>query len=74
MKQDGSRHLASGFFLLSRLEAAHPDLWDKLETWMYTLPHSAVAVISEAFSTSDVAPSGRVKVDFINHVINQFQN
>jgi ribonucleoside-diphosphate reductase beta chain len=72
LKQDESRHIAYGIYLLSRLVAEHPDLWSDLETQMNTLLYPAVAVIGEAFSTYEVTPFGLVEDDFITYAMNQF--
>ncbi len=73
LKQDESRHIAYGIFLLSRLVAEHPDLWDELEQEMNGLLYPAVAVIGEAFSAYEVPPFGLVEEDFINYAMDQFQ-
>lgn len=73
LKKDESRHLAYGIFLLSRLVAEYPELWDDLESQMNSLLYPAVAVISEAFSAYQVPPFGLVEEDFIIYAMDQFQ-
>jgi ribonucleoside-diphosphate reductase beta chain len=73
LKQDESRHIAYGIFLLSRLVAKHPDLWDELESHMNGLLYPAVGVISEIFAAYEVVPFGLLEEDFINFAMDQFQ-
>jgi ribonucleoside-diphosphate reductase beta chain len=72
LKQDESRHIAYGVYLLSRLVAKHPEEWDNLETHMNTLLPLAVGVIGDAFSRYEVVPFGLVEDDFINYAMSQF--
>jgi len=72
LKQDESRHIAYGVFLLSRLVAEHPDLWDTLETQMNSLLPFATGVIGDAFAAYDVVPFGLIEEDFINFAMSQF--
>ena len=72
LKQDKSRHLAYGVYLLSRLMAEHPDLWATLETQMNSLLPFAIGVISDAFAAYDVVPFGLVEDDFIAYAMAQF--
>lgn len=72
LKQDESRHIAYGIYLLSRLIAEHPDEWDNLETHMNTLLPSAIGVIGDAFARYEVVPFGLVEEDFVNYAMSQF--
>ena len=72
LKQDESRHIAYGIYLLSRLVAEHPDLWESLETHMNTLLPSAVGVIGDTFAAYDVVPFGLKEEDFIEYAMDQF--
>jgi len=45
LKQDESRHIAYGVYLLSRLVAEYPDLWETLESHMNSLLPFAIGVI-----------------------------
>jgi ribonucleoside-diphosphate reductase beta chain len=72
LKQDESRHIAYGVYLLSRLVAEHPDLWETLETQMNSLLPFAIGVIGDAFAAYDVVPFGLVEDDFITYAMTQF--
>lgn len=73
LKQDESRHIAYGIYLLSRLVAEHPDLWDALEAQMNSLLSPAIAIIGEVFNAYQVTPFGLVEEDFIHYAMDQFQ-
>jgi len=72
LKQDESRHIAYGVYLLSRLVAEHPDEWDTLDSQMNNLLPSAIGVIGDAFAAYDVVPFGLVEDDFVNYAMSQF--
>lgn len=72
LKQDESRHIAYGVYLLSRLVAEHPEEWDTLDMQMNTLLPSAIGVIGDAFAAYDVVPFGLVEDDFVNYAMSQF--
>ncbi len=72
LKQDESRHIAYGVYLLSRLVAEHPDEWDTLDSQMNSLLPSAIGVIGDAFAAYDVVPFGLVEDDFVNYAMSQF--
>jgi ribonucleoside-diphosphate reductase beta chain len=72
LKQDESRHIAYGVYLLSRLVAVHPEEWDTLDSQMNTLLPSAIGVIGDAFAAYDVVPFGLVEDDFVNYAMSQF--
>jgi ribonucleoside-diphosphate reductase beta chain len=72
LKQDESRHIAYGVYLLSRLMAEHPDEWDTLQTQMNTLLPFAIGVIGDAFARYDVVPFGLKEDDFVNYAMSQF--
>ncbi len=73
LKQDESRHIAYGIFLLSRLVVEHPQEWEALESHMNGLLYPAIAVISEAFAQYEVVPFGLVEDDFVTYAMDQFQ-
>lgn len=73
LKQDESRHIAYGVFLLSRLMAADGSLWDVVEETMNELFLPALGVVSDAFSHYDPMPFGLVEDDFIDYATSQFQ-
>jgi len=72
LKQDESRHIAYGVYLLSRLVAEHPDEWETLETQMNTLLPAAIGIIGDAFAAYEVVPFGLVEDDFVNYAMDQF--
>lgn len=72
LKQDESRHIAYGVYLLSRLMAEHPDEWDNLQLQMNMLLPSAIGVIGDAFARYEVVPFGLKEEDFINYAMGQF--
>ncbi|MFN3492409.1 MAG: R2-like ligand-binding oxidase, partial [Anaerolineales bacterium] len=72
LKQDESRHIAYGIYLLSRLIAEHPQEWDNLQMQMNTLLPSAIGVIGDAFARYEVVPFGLVEDDFVNYAMSQF--
>ena len=72
LKQDESRHIAYGVFLLSRLIAEHPQEWDNLEIHMNTLLPLAIGVIGDTFARYEVVPFGLVEEDFVNYAMTQF--
>lgn len=73
IKQDESRHIAYGIFLISRLVAENPDLWDIAEVKMNELLMPAIGVINEAFEPYDPVPFGLKIDDFVNFAMMQFQ-
>lgn len=73
LKQDESRHIAYGIFLLSRLVAAHPELWDVLEETMNELLMPALGVVGDAFTLYDPMPFGLVESVFTDYALAQFQ-
>lgn len=72
LKQDESRHIAYGVYLLSRLVSENPDLWDELQLQMNSLLPNAIGVIGDAFASYEVVPFGLVEEDFINYAMDQF--
>lgn len=73
LKQDESRHIAYGVFLLSRLLAEDDSLWDIIDTTMNTLIMPALGIIHEAFAAYEVVPFGLIEDDFINYAMSQYQ-
>jgi ribonucleoside-diphosphate reductase beta chain len=73
LKQDESRHIAYGIFLLSRLLVEHDDLWPVLEETMNDLLMPAIGVIGDAFAAYDPIPFGLVEADFVDYALVQFQ-
>ncbi|MDX1663114.1 MAG: R2-like ligand-binding oxidase [Candidatus Promineifilaceae bacterium] len=73
LKQDESRHIAYGIFLLSRLVAAEPELWDVLEETMNALLVPALGVVGDAFAPYNPPPFGLREEDFVDYAMGQFQ-
>ncbi len=73
LKQDESRHIAYGIFLISRLVAEHADLWSVAETTMNALLEPATGVITEIFALYDPVPFGLDVDEFISYAMMQFQ-
>ena len=72
LKQDESRHIAYGVYLLSRLVAEHPEEWDTLDAQMNSLLPFAIGVIGDAFAAYEIVPFGLVEDDFVNYAMSQF--
>jgi ribonucleoside-diphosphate reductase beta chain len=72
LKQDESRHIAYGVYLLSRLVAEHPGEWANLESRMNVLLPLAIGVIGDAFARYEVVPFGLAADDFVNYAMSQF--
>lgn len=72
LKQDESRHIAYGVYLLTRLIAEHPEEWETLEAQMNGLLPYALGVVSDAFARYEVVPFGLVEDDFIQYAMDQF--
>jgi ribonucleoside-diphosphate reductase beta chain len=72
LKQDESRHIAYGVYLLSRLVAQNPGEWSSLEMHMNNLLPLAIGVIGDAFARYEVVPFGLVEDDFVAYAMTQF--
>lgn len=76
LKQDESRHLAYGIFLLSRLVIEHGDpVWQAIVERMNALLDPAVSIIGEAFAAypADAVPFGLEVAPFVDYAMGQFQ-
>ena len=73
LKQDESRHIAYGIYLLSRLVAEDAALWEVLEEQMNALLPAALGVIGDVFAAYDPVPFGLLEEDFIDYGLAQFQ-
>lgn len=73
LKQDESRHIAYGIYLLSRLVAEDGALWDVLEARMNELLPAALGVIGDVFAAYDPIPFGLVEEDFTDYALAQFE-
>lgn len=72
LKQDESRHIAYGIFLISRLIAADDDLWDVVQTTMNQLLPVGLGIINEIFTAYNPMPFELKEADFTNFAIGQF--
>jgi len=73
LKQDESRHIAYGIFLISRLVAENPGLWAVAEAKMNDLLMPAIGVINESFAPYDPVPFGLDIDEFVTYAMMQFQ-
>ena len=74
LKQDESRHIAYGVYLLSRLISADPTLWQVAQDTLNTLLPLAMGVINELFATYSEMPFGLELDEFTTYAMNQFQS
>jgi len=74
LKQDESRHLAFGVYLLSRLTAEHGDeVWEAIEARMNHLLPFALGMITETLGSYEELPFGIAVDDFVTFATTQFQ-
>ena len=73
LKQDESRHIAYGVYLISRLLAQHPGLWPIVEDTMNDLLPLALGVIGDTFASYDPVPFGLTLDMFTDYALGQFQ-
>lgn len=73
LKQDESRHIAYGIFLISRLVAQDDSLWTVVEDTMNELLIPGLGVIGDAFDCYDPIPFGLQESEFIDYATAQFQ-
>jgi ribonucleoside-diphosphate reductase beta chain len=74
LKQDESRHIAYGLYLINRLLDENPDQGEFVERQLEELLYDATNIIHEIFERYDNVPFGLEKEWFLNHAIGQFQN
>jgi ribonucleoside-diphosphate reductase beta chain len=75
LKQDESRHLAYGVYLLSRLVAEHGEpMLTRIQDRMATLLEPAIGVVMEVFQYYDPIPFGLTVEHFSDFALSQFQN
>jgi ribonucleoside-diphosphate reductase beta chain len=74
IKRDESRHIAYGVYLLSRLVAEDPAIWDVIETRMTELFPYALGVVTETFAQygAGVTPFGLKEETFADFASSQF--
>lgn len=73
LKQDESRHIAYGMYLIARLIAEDRSLWDVAQSTMNLLLMQAIAIINEIFAAYDPVPFGLKVEDFVNYAMMQYQ-
>lgn len=74
LKQDESRHLAYGVFLLSRLVAEHGEpVWEAIAARMDALLPLAIGTIGEIFEAYGEMPFGLRLEEFTDYSMAQFQ-
>ena len=73
LKQDESRHIAYGIYLISRLLAEEPALWDVAEATMNELLPPALGVVADTFGRYEVMPFGLEESEFADYALSQFQ-
>ncbi len=56
VQRDEARHMAYGVYLISRLVAEHPEIWDAVEERMNELLPLALGLIDEIFALYDPVP------------------
>jgi ribonucleoside-diphosphate reductase beta chain len=73
LKQDESRHIAYGIYLISRLIAHDDSLWEVAEAEMNRLLMPSLGVITEIFDCYEVVPFGLQVDEFMNYALMQYQ-
>ncbi len=73
LKQDESRHIAYGLYLLSRLIHENDNVWDVVEATLNDTLPIALMLIDEIFQQYDVMPFGLKLEDFSGYAMMQYQ-
>lgn len=73
LKQDESRHIAYGIYLISRLLAADERLWEIAEKTMNELLEPALGVVADIFGSYETMPFGLDESEFAQYALAQFQ-
>ncbi len=73
LKQDESRHIAYGIYLISRLVAENPGLWEIAEATMNRLLMPALGTVTESFAYYDPVPFGLQMDNFAAYATMQYQ-
>lgn len=74
LKQDESRHIAFGLYLINRLLDDNPHCKESFEKHLEALLDDTTNVIHEIFEPYEVVPFGLEKEWFLNFAIKQFQH
>lgn len=72
LKQDESRHIAYGIYLLSRLIGENGSLWEIVEKTMDALFVPALGIVGDPFALYDPVPFGLELDDFLDYATGQF--
>jgi len=73
LKQDESRHIAFGLYLIQRILNENPNLMEIAENELTTLLDDATNIIHEIFEPYETIPFNLEKEWFLNYAIKQFQ-
>jgi len=73
LKQDESRHIAYGIFLISRLLAEHPHLWDEVEAQLNAGLMQVIGIVNDIFAEYDPMPFGLEMDAFVSYAMLQYQ-
>ncbi len=73
LKQDESRHIAYGIYLISRLIAEDDSLWKVAEDTMNELLGPALGVVADTFARYAIMPFGLEEGEFAHYALGQFQ-
>lgn len=74
LKQDESRHIAYGIYLISRLVSENGDeVWDAFQEQMNMLLMPSMKLVEETYGNHDVIPFGVDLNDITNYAMGQFQ-
>lgn len=72
LKQDESRHIAYGIYLLSRLLATDSGLWEIVNQTVDELFVPALGIVGDPFELYDPVPFGLQLDDFLDYATSQF--
>ncbi|NDJ33232.1 MAG: R2-like ligand-binding oxidase [Chloroflexi bacterium] len=73
LKQDESRHIAYGIYLISRLVVDDENLWAYAAETMTNHSMQAMAVVSDIFAQYDPVPFGLQESEFMGYAMMQYQ-
>jgi len=74
LKQDESRHIAYGIYLISRLVSENGDeVWEAVEAQMNMLLPISIQIVNEGYDMFEEPPFGLEKEVFSAYAIDQFQ-
>jgi len=73
IKQDESRHIAFGIYLINRLLESHPEHIEMFENHLSERLDDATNIIFEIFKPYDVIPFGLTQEWFLDYALKQFE-